>query len=115
MRREELLVQIGELRASKGGRLLLDSKELELDRDRLEAQLERTLNETDWKVLNILLRDPTITNVQIAENACLSVDGIGSSLRRMYVYFSIQETKYKKIALLHKAMKLSKRVAKPVS
>lgn len=115
MRREELLVQIGELRASKGGRLLLDSKEFELDRDRLEAQLERTLNETDWKVLNILLRDPTITNVQIAENACLSVDGIGSSLRRMYVYFSIQETKYKKIALLHKAMKLSKRVAKPVS
>ena len=115
MRREELLVQIGELRASKEGRLLLDSKELELDRDRLEAQLERTLNETDWKVLNILLRDPTITNVQIAENACLSVDGIGSSLRRMYVYFSIQETKYKKIALLHKAMKLSKRVAKPVS
>jgi len=37
----------------------------------------------------------------------MSVDGIGSSLRRMYVYFDIKESKYKKIALITKAIKAS--------
>ena len=41
-----------------------------------------------------------IMNKEIAEEAFLSVDGIGSSLRRMYQSFKIQETKYKKMALL---------------
>ncbi len=112
-RREQLLAQIEELRKSRGGQVLVDSNGFELDRDRIEASLERTLNETDWNVLNILLKDPSSTNAQIAENAYLSVDGIGSSLRRMYVYFSVQETKYKKIALLHEAMNLSAHSEKP--
>ena len=114
LRREQLLAQIEELRKSRGGQVLVDSNGFELHRDRIEASLERALNETDWNVLNILLKDPSSTNAQIAENACLSVDGIGSSLRRMYVYFSVQETKYKKIALLHKAMNLSAHSEKPM-
>jgi tetratricopeptide (TPR) repeat protein len=114
LRREQLLAQIKELRTSRGGQVLVDSKGFELDRERIEASLKRALNETDWNVLNILLKDPTSTNAQIAENACLSVDGIGSSLRRMYIYFSVQETKYKKIALLHEAMNLSANFEKPM-
>ena len=43
----------------------------------------------------------------VAEKANLSIDGVGSSLRRMYEYFAIRETKYKKIALLHKVIKIS--------
>ena len=46
-------------------------------------------------------------NKEIAEKAYLSIDGVGSSLRRMYEYFKIHETKYKKIALLHNAIKIS--------
>lgn len=79
-----------------------------LSRMHVEDRLGRALNETDWKVLNLLFENPTITNAQLAERACLSVDGIGSSLRRMYDYFDIQETKYKKIALLHAAVTMSK-------
>jgi hypothetical protein len=37
----------------------------------------------------------------------MSVDGIGSSLRRMYVYFDIKESKYKKISLIMAAIKAS--------
>ena len=73
----------------------------------MDRTLGRPLNDTDWNVLNILLGDPAITNRGIAEQAHLSVDGVGSSLRRMYVYFDIRETKYKKMALLHAAMKAS--------
>ena len=48
-----------------------------------------------------------ITNKGIANKVFLSIDGVGSSLRRMYVYFDIKESKYKKIALLLEAVKLS--------
>jgi len=67
------------------------------------------LNETDWKVLNILLDDPAIANKNLAEKAFLSVAGVGSSLRRMYVSFDIGESKYMKITLLLEAVKLSNR------
>ena len=80
-----------------------------LNRESIEIALERSLNETDWNVLNLLLDDPTITNAKLADRACLSVDGIGSSLRRMYSYFDTTETKYKKLALLHAAITISKK------
>ena len=79
-----------------------------LNRVRIENSIGRPLNETDWNVLNLLLDAPTITNAKLADRACLSVDGIGSSLRRMYGYFDITETKYKKIALLHAVITISK-------
>ena len=65
------------------------------------------MNETDWSILQILLENPTAMNKEIAEKANLSIDGVGSSLRRMYEYFEIHETKYKKIALLHNSIKIS--------
>ena len=78
-----------------------------LNRTSIESHIDKKLNETDWKVLNILLDDPVITNKEIAEKAFRSVDGIGSSLRRMYEYFEIKESKYKKISLLLEAIKTS--------
>jgi hypothetical protein len=108
-RRDELLSQIDVLRSKKTENLAFEYAALELDFDLLNQTLGRTLNETDCKVLNILLDDPTITNQGIAEIAHLSVDGIGSSLRRMYEYFGIKETKYKKISLLHTAMNICER------
>ena len=83
----------------------------QLNRKRIESHIDRKLNETNWKVLNILLGDPVITNKEIAEKAFMSVDGIGSSLRRMYEYFDIKETKYKKISLLLEVIKISNKPA----
>ena len=79
-----------------------------LSKDAIESYLKKPLNDTDWKVLNVLMENPVSTNKEIAEKVFLSVDGIGSSLRRMYEYFDIQETKYKKIALLLAVIKISK-------
>mgnify|MGYP000983653683 CR=1 FL=1 len=45
--------------------------------------------------------------IEIAKKVCLSIEGVGSSLRRMYVYFNIKESKYKKISLLLDAVRLS--------
>ena len=87
--------------------LVVNSNKFELSREKIETSIKRSLNETDWKVLLILLDDPVITNKEIGEKAFMSVDGIGSSLRRMYDYFEIKESKYKKISLLMEAIKIS--------
>ena len=84
-----------------------ENNNFELNKQKLDDKIERVLNETDWSILNILIEDPSAMNKQIAEKANLSIDGVGSSLRRMYEYFEIKETKYKKIALLHKVIKIS--------
>ncbi len=78
-----------------------------LNREQIETSINRKVNETDWKVLNILLNDPVTSNKEIAEQAFMSVDGIGSSLRRMYDYFEVKESKYKKVSLLMEAIKKS--------
>ena len=106
-KRQQLLDEIQNLTSAERNMPIATFESL--NRDRIENSIGRPLNETDWNVLNLLLDAPTITNAKLADRACLSVDGIGSSLRRMYGYFDITETKYKKIALLHAAITISKR------
>jgi tetratricopeptide (TPR) repeat protein len=106
-KRELLLNEIEKLKNNANKGLIVDSNKFELNREKIERAINRKLNETDWTVLNVLLEDPVITNIEIAEKVFMSVDGIGSSLRRMYEYFNIKESKYKKISLLLEAIKIS--------
>lgn len=106
--REDLLHEIARLKSSDPQKIVVDASELQLNRDKIETAIDRKLNETDWIVLNILLSEPELSNADIAAKAFRSVDGIGSSLRRMYVYFDIKESKYKKISLIMKSIQLSK-------
>ncbi|MFK7969543.1 MAG: tetratricopeptide repeat protein [Bacteroidia bacterium] len=106
-----LLDEIEKLKITGSQSIPIHTNTFQLDRTKIEATLNKKLNETDWKVLNILLSDPVISNKDIAEKAFLTVDGIGSSLRRMYVAFDIKESKYKKISLLMESMKMSNSVA----
>ena len=82
-------------------------KTVELNRTRIERNINRKLNETDWSVLNILLENPVISNKGLAIQANLSIEGISSSLRRMYVEFDINGSKYMKIALILEVVKRS--------
>ncbi len=102
-----LLEEIKQLKNNDTTSLLVNSNEFELQREKIELSINKKLNDTDWNVLNILLKEPDISNKEIAEKAFMSVDGIGSSLRRMYLYFDIKESKYKKISLITEAIKAS--------
>jgi tetratricopeptide (TPR) repeat protein len=104
---EELLEEIKRLKSDNTSSLVVHSNEFQLVREKIEQSINRKLNETDWSVLNILLKEPDISNKEIAEKAYLSIDGIGSSLRRMYLYFEVKESKYKKISLIMEAIKAS--------
>jgi tetratricopeptide (TPR) repeat protein len=107
--REELLSEIDKLKKQEGKVVGMDQNTA-LNKEKLEVAINKKINETDWNVLNILLEDPTISNKELADKAYLSVDGIGSSLRRMYEYFDIPSSKYMKIALILKAIKISNNV-----
>ena len=105
-KREALLSEIDTLKKQKDQVRGIDAHAA-LIKEKLENAIEKKLNETDWNVLNILLDDPVISNADLADKAFMSVDGIGSSLRRMYEYFDIPNSKYMKIVLLLKAIKIS--------
>jgi len=105
--RDELLEEIKKLKSNDSTKIVVNSTEFQLNREKIEAAINRKLNETDWNILNILLKEPEIANKEIAEKAFMSIDGIGSSLRRMYLYFDIKESKYKKISLIMEAIKAS--------
>jgi len=108
-KRDALLEEIKFLKENKVN-AILDSNKFELSQQKIDSYLNRVLNETDWKVLLILLDNPMVLNKEIAEKSNMSIDGIGSSLRRMYEYFEINETKYKKVALIHKVVNISERI-----
>jgi len=108
-KRDALLEEIKSLKENKVN-AILDSNNFELSKQKIDNYLNRVLNETDWRVLLILLDNPMVLNKEIAEKSNMSIDGIGSSLRRMYDYFEINQTKYKKVALIHKAVNISERI-----
>ena len=107
IQQEYLLDEIARLKSVETSSISFTGNSFQLNRTSIESHIDKKINETDWKVLNILLDDPVITNKEIAKKAFMSVDGIGSSLRRMYEYFEIKESKYKKISLLLEAIKTS--------
>ena len=105
-KRDALLEEIKSLKENKVSPIV-DPKDFELSKQKIDDHLKRVLNETDWKVLLILLDNPMVLNKEIAEKSNMSLDGISSSLRRMYDYFEVKDTKYKKISLIHSAIKIS--------
>ena len=108
-KRDALLEQIKFLKENKVS-TILGSNKFELSKEKIDNHLDKVLNETDWNVLLILLDNPMVLNKEIAEKSNMSIDGIGSSLRRMYDYFEVNETKYKKVALIHKVVNISERI-----
>ena len=105
-KRDALLEEIKSLKENKVSPIV-DPKDFELSKQKIDDHLKRVLNETDWKVLLILLDNPMVLNKEIAEKSNMSLDGISSSLRRMYEYFEVKDIKYKKISLIHSAIKIS--------
>jgi len=106
-KRDLLINEIEQFKSNANKELMVVSSKFELVREKIEHSISRKLNETDWNVLIILLEDPALSNKKIADKANMSIDGIGSSLRRMYKYFEIKESKYMKISLLLEAIKSS--------
>ena len=105
-----LLQQIDELK-KKGVALSVTEpesrKDLELDKSKIEQTIDSKLGESAWMILNLIFENPSISNKDIAEEVSLSIEGVSSSLRRMYVSFDITTSSNMKIALIMKAARIS--------
>ena len=107
--RTELLHQI-ELLKEKGTLNVLTAnhkkEKLALNRERIEGTINSTLNTTDWNILKAIFTNPVITNKAIADEVSLSIEGVSSSLRRMYIKFDLEKSNNQKLALLIEATKI---------
>jgi hypothetical protein len=72
------------------------ANKVNLDRAVIESKLNVKLNDTDWKVLVLLVDNPSLTNSEIAESIFLSYEGVRSSLKRLYNSFDISGSTGKK-------------------
>lgn len=114
IKRNELIEEIEILKRSTHAINSVKTENFVLNRTEVENAINRKLNETDWSVLNVLSQNPVISNKELAEKVFMSVDGIGSSLRRMYDYFDIEDSKYKKTDLIRKVIQLSNKSTSPI-
>ena len=78
-----------------------------LDKQKIEATINAKLNETDWKILNIIYDNPSISNREIADKVSLSLEGTSSSLRKMYRIANLKSSGNKKLALVIEVTKIS--------
>ncbi|MFZ1808691.1 MAG: tetratricopeptide repeat protein [Cyclobacteriaceae bacterium] len=83
------------------------TEEAQLDKERIENALKASLNPSDWSILNTLYANPAIGNKEIADIVSLSVEGVRSSLKKMYRYFYIEKTANQRVLLVIQAAKLS--------
>ena len=107
---EKLMSQVELLKAGtiikKAGTHTLEK--FEINKDLVNAQSHHKLNETDWKILEIICNHPTTSNKEIAKDVFLSVEGVKSSFKKMYELFEITASpRNKKLALAIKVMKVS--------
>ncbi|MFK8161802.1 MAG: tetratricopeptide repeat protein [Lewinella sp.] len=84
-------------------------QELQLARDKIEASIGKPLGDSSWNILNAIFENPSISNRDIAEKVFLSVEGVSSSLRRMYRSFGVSSNNSKnlKVALIARVVKIS--------
>ena len=108
--KEILLQEIKFLKTETVIKRVVNSNELmQLDKSKIDMNIEGSLNPSDWKILNVLYSNPVISNKEIAAQVSLSIDGVRSSLRKMYRLFDIQKSnENQRIALVIKATKISK-------
>lgn len=80
---------------------------IQLDKVKLEKAINSKIGESSWMILNLIFKNPTSSNKEIAKEVSLSLEGVSSSLRRMYVAFGVKSASNKKIALIQKAVHIS--------
>ncbi len=78
-----------------------------LNKSKIEQAIQSKIGDSSWAILQLLLANPSLSNKEIAKEIFLSLEGVSSSLRRMYVKFNIRSKSNKKIALLRKAVRIS--------
>jgi hypothetical protein len=109
--RTKLLAEIERLKKigiSPNTSELASTKEISLDREKIEESISAKLNESDWKIIDHIIKYPSISNNELSELVSLSVEGCRSSLKKMYRLFEIPTSRSMKLNLAIKLIRLTK-------
>lgn len=87
--------------------LITTDEQPQLDREKIESTIKTSLNPSDWDILNTLYHNPAIGNKEIADIVNLSVEGVRSSLKKMYRIFDIEKSANQRVLLVIEAAKFS--------
>lgn len=86
---------------------LAKTKDISLNKEKIEKSIVAKLNETDWKIINQIIKNPSISNNELSELVSLSVEGTRSSLKKMYRLFDIPTSRTMKLNLVIKLIRLT--------
>jgi hypothetical protein len=71
-----------------------------LCKEKIETHLAVTLNETDWRLLQEIVKNPNLSNKILAEQVVIGHEGVRSALKKLYRLFQIDDAvSNKKMAL----------------
>ncbi|MAO31933.1 MAG: hypothetical protein CL824_00365 [Crocinitomicaceae bacterium] len=108
---QKLLTQIHLLNTNKKSEIsesIVLESDIKINKEIINNQVGNKLNDTDWKIINLICSSPTMAYKEIGAQVFLSVDGVKSSFKKMYDLFEINATgRNKKLALAIKLIKLS--------
>jgi tetratricopeptide (TPR) repeat protein len=114
LKKEKLLQEIELLKANNiiqsAPSIFSNNQQFSLNKEKVELAINTSLNQSDWNILNELYRNPISSNKEIADKVALSLEGVRSSLQKMYRVFEIKTSRNQRIALVVKASQLSNEV-----
>jgi predicted transcriptional regulator len=91
------------------------AESFQLDRTKIEKAVDGSINDSDWKILNALFDNPNTTNREIADQISLSIEGVKSSLKKMYMLFEITHSREnKRLGLTMKVTHISNDNLEPI-
>lgn len=102
---DKLSSQVDELRVQLSAKLTevaVVEPATKLNRPKIEAVLDTRLGESAWRIMQLVFANPAISNKEIAQKMNLSLDGVSSSLRRIYAAFGVKGRGNKKVLLTRK-------------
>ncbi|MCH2234780.1 MAG: winged helix-turn-helix domain-containing protein [Crocinitomicaceae bacterium] len=82
-----------------------------LDKKRIELAMESQLNESDWRILNALVEEPSLSNKALAVEVALSIEGTRSSLKKMYRLLEIPSSRNMRLNLVMAVLRISKNIS----
>lgn len=87
---------------------LANNEKISLNKEKIEESISAKLNETDWKIIDQMIKNPSISNNELSELVSLSVEGTRSSLKKMYRLFEVPTSRTMKLNLVIKLIRLTK-------
>ncbi len=107
-REQHLLLQItNDLKSKIVEKPYSNLGDISLNKTSIEKKVNAMLNQSDWKVIDQIVANPSISNKELAEKISLSVEGTRSSLKKLYRNFEIPYSRNMKLALVIKLMQFS--------